>query len=144
MNASTQPRQPGHDRPVLLFDGVCHLCHRSVQFVLRHERGSALLFAALQSDTGRALLRDLALPADYLDSMLLCEDGRVYTGSDAALRVARHLRAPWSWGRALLVLPRALRDPVYRWIARNRYRWFGRDEAACLVPAPGLRERFLR
>ena len=141
---STSPRHAGPDRPVLLFDGVCHLCHRSVQFVLRHERGPHMLFAALQSDTGRALLRELELPAGFLDSLVLCEEGRVFTRSEAALRVARHLRAPWSWARILLVLPRVLRDPIYDWIARHRYRWFGRDEEACLVPSVELRERFLR
>lgn len=129
---------------MLLFDGVCHLCHRSVQFILRHERSPRVLFAALQSDTGRALLRDLELPAGFLDSMVLFEDGRVFTRSEAALRVARYLRAPWSWGGLCLVLPRVLRDPVYDWIARHRYRWFGRDDEACLVPSAELRERFLR
>ncbi len=129
---------------MLLFDGVCHLCHRSVRFVLRHERGPVVLFAALQSDTGHALLRDLGLPAGYLDSLVLFEDGQVFTRSEAALRVTRHLRAPWSWARFLRILPRVLRDPVYDWIARHRYRWFGQDEEACLVPSVELRERFLR
>lgn len=115
-----------------------------MQFVLRHERKPWLLFAALQSDTGRALLRDVHLPPDYLESLVLFEGPRIFTRSDAALRVARHLRAPWSWGAALLVVPRALRDPVYGWIARRRYRWFGRDSEACLVPSPSVRERFLR
>ena len=132
------------DRPVLLFDGVCHLCHRSVQFVLRHERGPTLLFAALQSDTGQALLKDLALPPGFLDSMVLFDGRHVYTRSEAALRVSAYLRPPWSWGRVLLLVPRALRDPLYDWVARNRYRWFGRDEAACLVPNAELRGRFLR
>jgi len=129
---------------VLLFDGVCHLCHRSVKFVLRHERAPVLLFAALQSDTGRALLRDLELPPGFLDSMVLFEDGRVFTRSEAALRVARHLRAPWSWGRMFFLLPRVLRDPLYDAIARRRYRWFGRDDDACLVPDTRMRDRFLR
>jgi len=143
-DASTRARQTARERPVLLFDGVCHLCHRSVQFVLRHERAPTLLFAALQSDTGRALLRDLEFPEGFLDSLVLFEDGRVFTRSEAALRVAGHLRAPWSWGRVFRIVPRVLRDPVYDWIARHRYRWFGRDDEACLVPDAGLRDRFLR
>lgn len=130
---------------MLLFDGVCHVCHRSVKFVLRHERRPWVLFAALQSDTGRALLRELQLPPGYLDSLVFIEDRRLFTHSEAALRLARHLRAPWSWSAALLrIVPRAVRDAIYTWIARHRYRWFGRDEEACLVPAPELRARFLR
>lgn len=129
---------------MLLVDGVCHLCHGSVKFVLRHERQPLLLFAALQSDTGRALLRDTDLPAGFLDSLVLFEDGRMFTRSEATLRVACHLRAPWSWARVFLVLPRALRDPLYDWIARHRYRWFGRDDEVCLLPSTEMRERFLR
>lgn len=128
---------------MLLFDGVCHVCQYSVQFVLRHERASLILFAALQSDTGRALLRDLQLPEDFLGSLVFFEDGRVFTRSEAALRVAAHLHAPWSWLQVLRILPRALRDPVYDFVARHRYRWFGRDET-CLVPDAGLRDRFLK
>lgn len=129
---------------MLLFDGVCHLCHRSVRFILRHERRPWLLFAALQSDTGRALLRGIDLPESYLQSLVLFEDGRTYTRSEAALRVARHLRAPWSWCRAARVMPRPLRDPVYDLVARNRHRWFGSDDEACLVPGEESRGRFLR
>ena len=144
-DASTRPgNTPVRDRPVLLFDGACHLCHGAVRFVLRHERAPRVLFAALQSDTGHALLRDLDLPPGILDSMVLFEDGRVFTRSEAALRLARHLRIPWSWGRALLRLPRACRDPLYDWIARHRYRWFGRADEVCLVPEPTVQERFLR
>ncbi len=112
--------------------------------MLRHERAPTVLFAALQSDTGRALLRGLDLPEGYLRTMVLFEDGRAFTRSEAALRVARHLRVPWSWCRAARVLPRPLRDPVYDLIARNRYRWFGRDDEACLVPNDEKRARFLR
>lgn len=147
LNAHEAFTSPGHlpaERPVLLFDGVCHLCHGSVKFVLRHERAPLLLFAALQSDTGRALLRDADLPSGFLDSLVLFDEGRMFTRSEAALRVCRHLRAPWSWARLFRILPRVLRDPVYDWIARHRYRWFGRDERVCLVPSVELRERFLR
>ena len=143
MNTPVSNHRPAGERPVLLFDGVCHLCHRSVQFVLRHERAPWLLFAALQSDTGRALLRDLRLPPEYLDSLVFFDGRQVFTRSEAALRVAGHLRPPWSWARVLLVVPGFLRDPVYAWIARHRYRWFGRGSEVCTVPDPQLRARFL-
>ena len=76
------------------------------------------------------------------DTVVLVEDGRLYSHSSAALRIMSHLRWPWRWGRALVVVPRPLRDLVYRWIARNRYRWFGKAES-CRVPTPELRARFL-
>ncbi len=126
---------------MLLFDGVCNLCNGAVDFVLRHERAPTLRFAALQSAAGVELLRAHRL-SEALETMVLVEDGRVSVQSTAALRAARHLRAPWSWAYALLILPRPLRDAVYRIVARNRLRWFGERET-CRVPTPELRARFL-
>lgn len=136
--------------PVVLFDGHCNLCNGTLNFVLDRERDHELRFAALQSDAGReALVRAAGEPRarELLGdgapgSIVVIADDRVYTQSDAALRVLHHLRAPWRWGRLLLVVPRPLRDVVYRFIARNRYRWFGRSEV-CRVPTPELRARFL-
>lgn len=126
---------------MLLFDGVCNLCNGAVDFVLRHERAPTLQFAALQSVAGIELLRAHGV-APALETMVLVEPGRVSVRSTAALRVARHLRAPWSWAFAWLIVPRPLRDLVYRVVARNRLRWFGERET-CRVPTPELRARFL-
>ena len=139
---------------VLLFDGTCNFCDGAVHFVVDHERGSELKFAALQSEAAEKLLVD-ALGEERArairsgtdgsgdpDSVVLIEDGKAYTHSSGALRVTRHLRAPWSWLRIFVIVPRPLRDVVYRWFARNRYRWFGKTEA-CRVPTPDLRARFL-
>jgi predicted DCC family thiol-disulfide oxidoreductase YuxK len=142
------------DAPVVLFDGTCNLCDGVVHFVIDHERGSSLMFAALQSDAGKALLERAGSPdlARHLlagatgegdpDSIALVEDGRVYTYSAAALRLTRHMRWPWSWLSVFLVVPPFIRDAVYRWVARHRYRWFGKTES-CRVPTPELRARFL-
>ena len=138
----------------MMFDGTCNLCDRSLQFIIDHEGDTELKFTALQSDAGRALLATVASPAEVEqlvngtkgtgdpDTVLLVEGGRIYTHSSAALRIARHLRSPWRWVRLSLIVPRPLRDVVYRWIARNRYRWFGKTES-CRVPTPELRARFL-
>lgn len=156
-------------RTVLLFDGKCNLCNGAVQFVIDHERSpsrngeaesaappatKALAFASLQSEVARELLRD-AVGEDAAtrlregangsgdpDSLVLIEDGEAFTHSSAALRVARHLRAPWSFATVFLVVPRFLRDAVYRFIAKRRYGWFGKTES-CRVPTPELRARFL-
>lgn len=137
--------------PVLLFDGVCNLCHGFVQFILDHERSSDLTFVPLQSEVARKLLErafDLATARSIRhdgsapDSMVLIEDGRGYLRSTAALRVVHRLRAPYRWLGIFAVVPRPIRDAVYRWIAKNRYRWFGHSER-CRVPTPELRARFL-
>lgn len=129
---------------VVLFDGVCNLCNAWVNFVLDRERGGELRFASLQSPAARALLAEhgRAVPEGDPESIVVVEDGRVYERSTAALRVFRRLRWPWRALAAFVVVPRPLRDVIYRWIARNRYRWFGKSDV-CRVPTPELRARFM-
>lgn len=128
--------------PIILFDGVCNLCNASVQWVLRRDRKGQFRFAALQSETGQRLLARFGMDATAFNTVVLADGGRLYTRSDAALEVARRLGAPWSWLAVFRYLPRGLRDAVYDWIARNRYRWFGRRES-CLLPRPEWKERFV-
>lgn len=134
---------PG-EAPIVLFDGVCNLCNASVTFIIDHDPGAIFRFAALQSDAGRELLRSQGIPAHRgdPDSIVLVEDGKVFGESTAALRIARRLSGPIRLLAVCLLLPRALRDPIYRFVARHRYRWFGRTES-CRVPTPALRSRFL-
>lgn len=132
---------PPPAQPVVLYDGVCGLCQRSVRFLLRHERDDSLLFAALQSETGLRLLRDHNLPAD-LDAMALIHGEEAWTGADAALRLCRHLKAPYRWLAAFRVIPRPLRERIYRRVANTRYQRFGKTET-CPLPAPNQAERFL-
>lgn len=128
--------------PVILFDGVCNLCDASVRFVIRRDPRGTFRFASLQSPTGRALLERHGMPVDDPASIVLVEQGRCYTKSDAALRIARALRWPWKLLGGLTIVPRFVRDGVYDIVARNRYRWFGRREV-CSLPDPALAERFL-
>lgn len=132
---------------VIVFDGVCVLCNGWVDFLLRHDRVGRYRFAAMQSDAGRALLAAHGLDPDDPASFLLIEHDadarpRVSTNTDAIRRVLAGLGGLWRLAHAIALLPRPLRDPVYRWLARNRYRWFGRHEA-CSVPTPEHRQRFL-
>ncbi|MCA9310942.1 MAG: DUF393 domain-containing protein [Phycisphaerales bacterium] len=129
------------DGPTVLFDDACAMCARSVRFVLAHERDHVLRFAGRSSEAAAALRASFGVPDD-LESMVLIEDGRVLTHSDAVLGIAAHLRAPWRWARIGRFVPRALRDRVYRMIARRRQRWSGGHDA-CLVPGPEVRARFL-
>lgn len=130
-------------QPLYFFDGQCVLCSRFVAFCLNRDPHGHLKFASAQSALGRRILLDLGLPDDTLDrTILLLEDGRVYTRSTAALRALRHLRGPARWLTPLVLVPKFLRDPVYDLIARNRIRWFGRLDS-CLVPTPQTRDRFI-
>lgn len=128
--------------PIVLFDGVCNLCNRWVRHIIRHDPRGRFRLASLQSDAGRALQQEYGIDPEGLDTVVLIDKGRVYTKSDAALRIARRLTGPSCYWWPARHIPRPLRDAAYDLIARNRYRWFGqRDE--CMVPRPGDRERFL-
>lgn len=130
------------DRPVLLFDGVCNLCNRSVRFVLAHEREPAMRFASLQSEVGKSLLATAGVEGNPLSTVVLIEGGRAHVRSSAALRTVRYLRAPWRWLGGLRIVPRPLRDWVYGVVSRSRYRIFGKGDV-CPIPKPEQRERFL-
>jgi len=130
------------DAPVVLYDGTCGLCDRLVQFVLPRDPHGRFRFAALQSDLARRALAAAGLPIDDFDTMVLIEGETVHVRSTAALRVVRRLRFPWPMLYALIVVPRPLRDAVYRWVARNRRR-FRPSPAACTLPDPRWGERFL-
>lgn len=128
---------------IVFFDGVCNLCARSVQFIIRHDATAYFHFASLQSEMGkqaRAAVRHEK--GKFPDSVVLLQDGVYYTGSDAALRIAGHLNGAWRLLSALRVIPRLIREPFYRVIANNRYRWFGKQES-CWLPTPELKSRFV-
>ena len=130
--------------PVVLFDGVCNLCNGAVNFILDRDPGARFRFAALQSEAARALLAEHGRipPTGDPDSVILVEDGRVFEKSTAALRIARRLRGFVKVLWVFVVVPRFVRDFVYGFVARNRYRWFGRKDA-CRMPTKALKSRFL-
>jgi len=140
--------------PIVLFDGLCNFCNGTIQFIVDHEQTPELRFAPLQSEIAEALLERVFGPDEAKrllrgatgdgdpDSVVLIDGHRGYTHSTAGLRILGRLRAPYRWLVALVVVPRAIRDVVYRWIGRNRYRWFGKTET-CRIPTPALRARFL-
>lgn len=125
----------------MLFDGVCNLCNASIRFVIGRDPGSRFCFASLQSTLGRRLVAQYDLHDD-LSTVILVEDSRAYTRSTAALRIARRLAGFWKALALLRVVPRPLRDRGYDWVARNRYRWFGRQDV-CWRPEPRLAARFI-
>lgn len=128
--------------PVVLFDGVCNLCNKSVQFIIRRDKKDQFRFAALQGKTGQAILARHGLPPDSFNSFVLSEGDNIYTHSTGALRMLKKLGGPWSLLYGFIIVPRFIRDGIYKWIARNRYRWFGRQES-CMIPTPALKNKFL-
>lgn len=128
---------------VVLFDGTCGLCDATVQFLIARDSRRFLRFAPLESPVGRQLLAAHGLPVEATPgSMVYIEGGRALTRSSAALAVARRLDGAWPLLAAFRVVPASVRDVVYRFIARNRYRWFGKLDA-CRIPDASQRERFL-
>ena len=130
------------DSPIILFDGVCNLCNQSVQFVIRHDPKSRFRFAALQSSTGELLLEKHQLNKEELLSVILVVDGKAYDRSRAALEIARRLNGLWPLMYVFVIVPPFIRNFVYDWISRNRYRWFGRTDE-CMIPTPELKARFI-
>ncbi|HXG89607.1 MAG TPA: DCC1-like thiol-disulfide oxidoreductase family protein [Vicinamibacterales bacterium] len=142
-----QLRLAGEGVHLVLYDGVCGLCNRLLQFLLKHDHRAVLVFASLQSDTGRAMVERSGGNADELTSFYVVTNyqtdrERILSKSDAALFVARELGWPWKAASGLRVLPAALRDAAYALVARHRYRVFGRYDQ-CLLPRPEYRDRFV-
>ena len=127
---------------IILFDDVCNLCSGFVQLVIEHDPEARFRFAALQSEAGQRLLAPAGLPSPAPDTLVLLEDGRAFTRSTAALRIARRLRFPWPIAYGFILVPSPLRDAIYDGIARRRSRWFGERER-CMVPTPDARRRFI-
>src|SRR5688572_11173880 len=130
-----------YERPILFFDGVCSLCNGFVDLLLRVDRKDRFLFAPLQGTTAQQLLPPLSDDPRQWSFLYLDEHG-LHDQSDASLQVYRRLGGMWTLLSLLRFIPRVLRNPVYRVIARNRYRWFGRRET-CRVPSSAERSRFL-
>ncbi|MCR9247610.1 MAG: DCC1-like thiol-disulfide oxidoreductase family protein [bacterium] len=127
---------------LILFDGDCNVCNRSVQFVLKRDTKRRFRFASLQSAVARRALEERGVTGEVPDSMILITEGRVWLRSGAVLRIARGLRFPWPVLSVFLLVPAPIRDWFYKRFAERRYRWFGRAEH-CLVPTPEVRARFL-
>ncbi len=129
--------------PVILFDGVCNLCNRSVQFVIRHDKEGYYKFASLQSEAGQRLLEQYQLATNTFNSFVLIKNGKAYTKSTAALIVAKKLSGAVKLLSGFIIVPSFIRDAVYNTIAKNRYKWFGKKDS-CMIPTPALQSRFLK
>lgn len=127
---------------IILFDGVCNLCNSSVQKVIEKDEKNLFRFASLQSEFGQEFLRKNNLSEKEFNSMILIDDDKFYIKSDAALLIAKELRGIYKLSGILLLLPKSIRNIAYDFIAKNRYKWFGKQES-CWLPTPELKEKFL-
>lgn len=127
---------------IILFDGVCNLCNRSVNFIIRKDKKDYFRFAPLQSETGKSLLEKYHPLFRENESVVLIESGKVYRKSDAACRVMKHLPGIWKMFSWSIIFPKPLRDSIYDYIASHRYRWFGKRNT-CRIPSPEEADKFL-
>jgi len=127
---------------VVLFDGVCNLCNSSVNFLIDRDSNATFRLASLQSDFAAQLLPRFHVDPSKVDSVAFYVDGKLYQRSRAVLEIARRMRRGWPLLYVFIIIPGFLRDAIYNWIARNRYKWFGKQDT-CRIPTPELKSRFL-
>ena len=131
------------DKVILLFDGVCNLCDSLVQYIIKHDKDDVFRFDSLQSENGIRILKYLGVDPAKMDSMILYVPGKAYYDqSDAALEIGKRIGFKIS-STTLQAIPKALRNPIYRFVARNRYKWYGKKEQ-CMLPTPEIKAKFLK
>ena len=128
--------------PVIFFDGVCNLCNASVQFAIKHDRNNIFKFTALQGQYAKSVLTQFNIDVKKIESIILLENNRLHTKSSAALRIAKKLDGMWPLLYALIIIPKFIRDWFYDIIAKNRYKWWGKQES-CWLPTAELKDKFL-
>lgn len=127
---------------IILFDGVCNLCNSSVQLVLKNDAKDTFRLAALQSDVGQQLIQKFGIDTSETDSIILIDGEIYYSKSTAALKIAKHLSGAFPLLYAFMIVPKFIRNIVYDYIAKNRYKWYGKQES-CMIPTTELKSKFL-
>ncbi|MDG1397208.1 MAG: DCC1-like thiol-disulfide oxidoreductase family protein [Polaribacter sp.] len=131
------------NKKLILFDGVCNLCNNSVLKVIKYDKKNSFVFTALQSETGNKVTNYLNIDIKKIDSIILYEPGISYNiKSTAALKVMKHFGGIWQITQMGLIFPESFRNHIYDFIAKNRYKWFGKKES-CMIPTPELKAKFL-
>ncbi len=132
-----------NDKKIILFDGVCNLCNSSVQYVIQRDKKDEFRFVALQSELGQKIIKHIGIANSNIDSIVLYLPGiAYYYKSSAVIEIAKSLQGFFNYGMLFRIVPNALRDVVYDYIARNRYKWYGKKES-CMIPTPELKAKFL-
>ena len=130
------------NKPIVFFDGVCNLCSSAVQTIIKNDKKNVFLFASLQGETAKQKLTTFINRNPHLDSIILLEKEKIYTKSRAVLRIAKHLKFPFNLAYGFIIMPSFISNVVYTFIAKNRYKWFGKKEE-CWLPTPKIKAKFL-
>ena len=131
------------DKKIILFDGLCNLCDSSVQYIIKNDKKDIFRFVSLQSELGQNILKYLGISNKNIDSIVLYEPGiAYYYKSDAILQIAKHLSNFFNYTLIFRIIPNTLRDVLYDYIAKNRFKWYGKKET-CWIPSPELKAKFL-
>lgn len=131
------------DKKIILFDGVCNLCNSAINYVIERDKKDVFRFVALQSDLGQEILQHIGIDQKNIDSIILYEPGVAYFyKSSAALEIAKELGGIIGYSAVFRFIPETLRNPIYDYVARNRYKWYGKKDA-CMIPTPELQAKFL-
>jgi predicted DCC family thiol-disulfide oxidoreductase YuxK len=131
------------NKKIILFDGVCNLCNSAVQFIIKHDKDDVFRFVALQSELGQEILNYIGIDSKNIDSIVLYEPGvAYYYKSDAVLQIVKKLDGLISLGIIFKIIPTGIRNRLYDYIAKNRYKWYGKKES-CMIPTPELKIKFL-
>ena len=130
------------NKPIILFDGVCNLCNDSVNFIIKHDKKAQFLFASLQSDAAKEILLQYNSKKIKIDSIVLIQKNKIYEKSTAALNIAKGLSGGYKLLYLFIIIPKFIRDLGYNYIAKNRYKWYGKKES-CMIPTPEIKNRFI-
>jgi predicted DCC family thiol-disulfide oxidoreductase YuxK len=131
------------EKKIILFDGVCNLCEASIVYVIKHDKKDIFRFVALQSDLGQRIVKHIGINTNHIDSVILYEPGiAYYYKSSAVVEIAKGLSGIFTWFTLFQILPTVLRDYVYDYVAKNRYKWYGKKQE-CLVPNKEVVSKFL-
>jgi predicted DCC family thiol-disulfide oxidoreductase YuxK len=131
------------NKKIILFDGVCNLCDSAVQFVIKHDKQDVFRFASLQSEIGQEIIKHIGIDINNIDSIILYQPGiAYYYKSEAALEIAKNLGGLFSFATIFKILPTALSNVIYDYVAKNRYKWYGKKDS-CMIPTPELKSKFL-
>ncbi|HKK11998.1 MAG TPA: DUF393 domain-containing protein [Flavobacteriaceae bacterium] len=131
------------DKQIILFDGVCNLCNASVNYIIKYDKNDVFRFAPLQSNVGQNIIKKHHIDTVKTDSIILCSNKKgIFYKSSAALRIASHLGFPRNFWAIFLIIPPVIRNWVYDYIAKNRYKWYGKRES-CMIPTPEVESKFL-
>lgn len=127
--------------PIILFDGVCNYCNKWINFSIKWNKKKNLRYATFQSNSGIFLKKRYNID-EAIDSVILIEKNKVYIYSSAAINIAKYLQFPANLLYVLIIVPTFIRNPLYKWVAKNRYKWFGKKDS-CMIPSKEIKQLFL-